>query len=191
MLPETETIQTNIITLEDDFLGVFFSVGIVGYFYLFSILLLTIYLIYLSIIDIKKHEIEYWQTGLLYILSIANLVFYAVSENKFLGSLNAVTPNLFQYFFVHFAGFIVIFLFVLLLAMLKKNSIGGADIWAVAALSLNLGIYYCSYMLLVMCVAYLLFALFMKIIKKTKVTHVAFLPFISIGYLSVVAFQIF
>lgn len=171
-----------------------FETGIVGYLYLFSTLLLVGYLIYLSIVDIKLHQLEYWQTGLLFGFSIFNLILYIISETTYLNSVGAQTIPLWKYLIVHLSSALIVFIFLLILSFIKKNGksgIGGADIWALTAVSLPIGIIYLPYLLIIMCATYLLFVLLYRIIRKEKIQRVAFLPFISIGTMSTITMLLF
>lgn len=167
-------------------LTVMFHTGAVGVIYFILTLGLLGYLTYLSVVDIKKHQLEYWQTGCLYSLAIVNVVLCALAENTYLRSVHAAEIPWKQYLINHGLTGLVVFVFILALAMIKikgKNAIGGADIWVFAAVSLVTGFTYLPYMLIGTCVSYLLYALIYRIRKKEKLKMVAFVPFISIGTL--------
>lgn len=164
-------------------MDLFFQTGIIGYIYFFSTLLLFCYLVYLSVIDVKYHILEYWQTGGLFLISLLNLAMYIISENVFLASVGAQTVPWWKYLIIHLSSALLTFILLIVIILVKRGTagIGGADIWALTTVSLNVGIMYLPYLLIAICAAYLVFALGYKIIKKSKLQRAAFLPFISFG----------
>lgn len=165
-------------------MNLFFYTGYTGYLYLFSTVSMVGYLIYLSIVDIKLHKLEYWQTAGLFGVSVVNLIAYIASESHYLNNLNGTGIPVWNYLIIHLSAAFLVFIMLIVIVLLKKGnalSMGGADIWALTAVSLNVGILYLPYLLIGTCVFYLLFAFGYKIIKKKKLERVAFLPFVSIG----------
>lgn len=132
------------------------------------------YLIYLSFVDIKKRELEYWQTGLAYIPALSVVI-----------SLIFVKKEFMALSLIHVIGALITFGLMLLFTVIgsKGNSFafGGADIWICGALGLCFGVFEIWGVLIVSFVSYLLYALFYKVAKKKKATHTAFVPFLLIG----------
>lgn len=130
----------------------------------------------LSIIDIKKKQLEYWQTGGTFAFSIG-----VILTEMFL----TVRPWLL--FAIHIVGAILIFILMLVFSMLgaKGNSFGfgGADIWVATALGLCFGALDIWMVLIISFASYLIYALIYRIVKKSKATHTAFLPFFTVGAL--------
>lgn len=156
-----------------------------------STIFFILYLIYLSVVDIKLHMLEYWQTGLLFAVSVINTITYAISETIYSHSIGASVIPPWKFLLNHLGCAACIFIFILLFALIKKNGMnafGGADIWAITAVALAVGFHYIQYLFIIMCVSFLLFAFLYKIVKKKKVERVAFLPFISIGTILTLSF---
>lgn len=165
-------------------MSLFFQTGTIGYIYLGTTIFTVLYLIYLSIVDSKKHELEYWQTGLLFGVCLLELFTYIKAEKTLLLSHGSLPTEFWKYLVIHLSSGLLVFVLLLFMTFIKKNgksAIGGADIWAITAISLMLGIFYLPYFLITTCLSYLIFALFYRIFKKEKLQRVAFLPFITIG----------
>lgn len=166
------------------FVNIFFQNDLVGIVYFIFSLMLIGYLIYLSVVDIKKRQLEYWQTGVLFVISVAHTILYAIAENNYLSLMGATNLPWYRYFLIHGSSGLLVFIIMLGFAMIKKNGVnvfGGADVWVLTAVSIVLGVFYIPYMLIIMCISYLLFAFIYKIITKKKANGFAFVPFITIG----------
>jgi len=164
--------------------GAFFYNSTIGIVYFASYFLFMSFLTYLSIVDIKKHEIEYWQTGTLFGLSVTTTIISMLATNRMLNSVTSQHFSAIHYLIVHGTAAVIIFLFMLIMALIKKNghfAFGGADIWALTAVSFYIGIFYLKYLLLIICLSYLLFVSALKITNKKNINGVAFLPFITVG----------
>ncbi|MGN0006359.1 MAG: prepilin peptidase [Candidatus Gastranaerophilaceae bacterium] len=165
-------------------MSLFFETETIGFIYLGMTVFTILYLIYLSVVDSKKHELEYWQTGLLFGVCLLELFTYVKSERTLLISHGTSPTEFWKYLIIHLSSGLLVFVLLLFMTFFKKNgksAIGGADIWAITAISIMLGIFYLPYFLIATCLAYLIYALFYRIIKKEKLQRVAFLPFITIG----------
>lgn len=136
-------------------------------------LILVIYLFFLSCLDIKYRKLEYWQTGLLYPISIAiPLYLYIIKDVNI------------KRFILNLVAAVAAFLFILAFSMFKnKMAFGGADLWIVGALGLVFGIVQIWEVILVACLACCIYALFYRIIKKKKEHNTPFVPFLTIGAL--------
>ena len=100
-----------------------------------SILCLVCYLLYLSVVDIKKRELQYWQTGLLFPITL----FYLFSNDfHFFPSLKIHNDSIRKTILFAFLGFILGLILMLSFSLIKvngQNAFGGADI------SFNMAIY--------------------------------------------------
>ena len=146
--------------------------------------LLIAYAIYISIVDMKKHQLEYWQSGVTYIFALLYSIF----------NINLINATTFKAILIKFLGFLVLFVLFLILATIKIKgkamAFGGADIWVAGAFGLAIGLYDISYFLLVVCTSFLLFILALKIIRKKRPEKIAFVPFLSIGLLTITSLYI-
>lgn len=145
-----------------------------------SVFCLISYLFYLSIIDIKKRELQYWQTSLLFPLS----VFYLIG-NKLIGSEIAISKTV----FIAISGFIMGLLLMLFFSLVKvhgQHAFGGADIWVTAILGIAFGINDILWLIIFSCIYFLIYCVFYKLIKREKPIHTAFVPFLSLGALSLI-----
>lgn len=141
-------------------------------------IILFFYLGYLSYKDIKKHELQYIETGLLVPVSLICL---------FCNVMN--TPYKVQTILSSVAGVIIMFVFMLAFALVKKNGVnafGGADIWVVTILAIVLGLTNSLIAMIITCLSFILYVVAMKLSKKEKKLKIAFVPFISIGTIIVI-----
>lgn len=132
------------------------------------------YLIYLSIVDIKKRELEYWQTGFTFILAFSIML-----------CLIFITKKTIPLLLIHISGALITFGLMLVFTVIgSKGSnfvFGGADIWITSALGLCFGVLEIWGVLIVSFVTYLIYALVYRMAKKKKATHTAFIPFLLVG----------
>ena len=151
-----------------------------------SILCLVCYLLYLSVVDIKKRELQYWQTGLLFPITL----FYLFSNDfHFFPSLKIHNDSIRKTILFAFLGFILGLILMLSFSLIKvngQNAFGGADIWVTAALGLAFGINDTLWLIIFSCIYFLIYCVIYKLIKKEKPVHTAFVPFLSLGALNLI-----
>lgn len=138
------------------------------------ILLLVLYLIYLSVLDIKYRKLEYWQTSLLYVFCAALPVYnYVIVEFDIKNIVFSILASVFS------------FLLMLFFSVSKSTSaFGGADLWVTGALGLVFGIVQIWIVLFMSCLSCCIYAVLYRLFKKKKESRVPFVPFLSIGALS-------
>lgn len=163
---------------------IFFNTGAYGYLYLISNIIFFGYLIYLSVVDIKHHMLEYWQTGGLFLFSILNMIAnIAVKSYSYQHTYNEPFPFA-KTIFLHLGSGAIIFVLMLLCSSIKrggKNAFGGADIWALTAVAIPYGMRSLSTLVFSTCLSFLIYAMIYKIKNKKLPEKTAFLPFISCG----------
>lgn len=129
--------------------------------------------------------LEYWETGFLAPISLGCGILQGLMYAQNIDGKLRITGDTLYSFLGSFAGFIVLFLFMLFFATRKtkdgKNAFGGADIWVMALIGFVLGPLNSLFALGIACIVLLIYALIYKAVKKEKVGQLPFVPFISVG----------